>query len=670
MISVNNLKRACLAALEQGKGQDEDAAAARVLELVSFFQAPDFYLANNKLGFATGVDKQTGTPCFLLPLPAVQQLLRRLEQQLACDLSGALALIEVGLANAPPKYDLVQQVHLAHESQYKGIINSFPKMARQSKSQAMYEEVRSQLSTATELATPTSTAALQSAGGGSRRQAGPKPRVRMFVSLDFEWWEKSSETILEVGWSLWDTATQRHRTRHWIIKENLNKHNGGYISDNRMNFIFGTSERGSLERAFDALQAELDAVGVSDGLTRQQKDQLEGCDIDMVLLGHAMSQDQEHAELFEIEWPEGMLTFDTQKLFVGWQLEQMDAAAAAAALQELLARRKSQPSAGNGPKPTTLELVDQYEEAQEEDSEDGVPDDLDSDDSDYGLPGAVSALGLANKAKGRADSASNGSRIAAVQPAKPKPVQGPVRVRPWPAGPLPSEREEAGKGDKGEAKAPKDKINRQIGLGPMLGELKIKGQRLHNAGNDARFTMEAFLALTGHPVCSDPAAAHSNALLHDPRYKQQLEASIQAAAEQGWGAPVPVQPPVKRGRMPMQGRISPSGSAGSPSPHAPPAAAPAAGAWGGGRGGGPAPAAAAASAWGKPAPASGAGGGAWGRGPPAGRGGFSRGGGSGGGGSSRGAGSSGGGAQPKQQGWKSSNPYLPNNQYQPSEDSW
>lgn len=213
----------------------------------------------------------------------------------------------------------------------------------------MYEEVRSQLSSATELAAPLSTAALQSAGGG-RRQAGPKPRVRMFVSLDFEWWEKSSETILEVGWSLWDTATQRHRTRHWIIKENLNKvivcvcvciggsrlgvggaltqaqagragvaicclylvdvgpcagsrcsqqwvgveflrcplqphltlhvscvcpvcvlqHNGGYISDNRMNFIFGTSERGSLERAFDALQAELDAMGVSDGLTRQQ----------------------------------------------------------------------------------------------------------------------------------------------------------------------------------------------------------------------------------------------------------------------------------------------------------------------------------------------------------------------------------------------------------------
>jgi hypothetical protein len=52
-------------------------------------------------------------------------------------------------------------------------------------------------------------------------------------------------------------------------------------------------------------------------------------------------------------------------------------------------------------------------------------------------------------------------------------------VRPWPAGPLPSEREEKSEG-KEESK--KDKINRQIGLGPMLAELKIKSHRLHNAG--------------------------------------------------------------------------------------------------------------------------------------------------------------------------------------------
>ena len=91
----------------------------------------------------------------------------------------------------------------------------------------MYEEVRAQLASASELSTPTSKAALQALSGGrGGRQAGPRPRVRMFMALDFEWWEKSSQTILEVGWSLWDTATQRHRTRHWIIRENLNKVRG------------------------------------------------------------------------------------------------------------------------------------------------------------------------------------------------------------------------------------------------------------------------------------------------------------------------------------------------------------------------------------------------------------------------------------------------------------
>ena len=34
----------------------------------------------------------------------------------------------------------------------------------------------------------------------------------------------------------------------------------------------------------------------------------------------------------------------------------------------------------------------------------GIPDDLDSDDSDYGLPGAMAATALAKKAKNRPDS--------------------------------------------------------------------------------------------------------------------------------------------------------------------------------------------------------------------------------------------------------------------------
>lgn len=37
-----------------------------------------------------------------------------------------------------------------------------------------------------------------------------------------------------------------------------------------MRFLFGTSERGSLDKAMDALQQEVDAAGITEGLDRQQ----------------------------------------------------------------------------------------------------------------------------------------------------------------------------------------------------------------------------------------------------------------------------------------------------------------------------------------------------------------------------------------------------------------
>lgn len=68
---------------------------------------------------------------------------------------------------------------------------------------------------ATHMAQPVSTEQL--------RQPEADGCATMFISLDFEFWEKSHDYVLEVGYSLWDNLTQRHRTRHWVIKENLNK---------------------------------------------------------------------------------------------------------------------------------------------------------------------------------------------------------------------------------------------------------------------------------------------------------------------------------------------------------------------------------------------------------------------------------------------------------------
>lgn len=84
--------------------------------------------------------------------------------------------------------------------------------------QALHAEVSQKLVEATELAQPKELHSTAKRGKHSNLAAN-----RMFLSIDFEWWEKSDGVILEIGWSLWDTFTCKHRSRHWVIKENLNK---------------------------------------------------------------------------------------------------------------------------------------------------------------------------------------------------------------------------------------------------------------------------------------------------------------------------------------------------------------------------------------------------------------------------------------------------------------
>lgn len=71
----------------------------------------------------------------MLDLGKTRQLVKQLEKRLGCELDGALALMEAGLAHQPPKYDLLQEVNLANEGQYRGVVNGFAKTAKQSKTQ-------------------------------------------------------------------------------------------------------------------------------------------------------------------------------------------------------------------------------------------------------------------------------------------------------------------------------------------------------------------------------------------------------------------------------------------------------------------------------------------------------------------------------------------------------
>lgn len=94
------------------------------------------YLIAHATGHAfSGVDKLTGTPCFVMELSAARKLITKLERQLQVDLSGAVALIEAGLRHQPPKYDALQPVNVVNEQQYRQATNSFGKLARQTKGQ-------------------------------------------------------------------------------------------------------------------------------------------------------------------------------------------------------------------------------------------------------------------------------------------------------------------------------------------------------------------------------------------------------------------------------------------------------------------------------------------------------------------------------------------------------
>lgn len=518
-------------------------------KLTAVFRAPSFFLHYNHLYFHTGVDKETWSAGFLLAAPAALQLVAQLEQQLGVSLRQARGMIS---AAEEGKYLSLQAVSIPTDAMYQAIVKSFPKLVKQSKSQALYAESRRMLVNATRMAQPlpepSPAAALQQQQRGSRCGRGSSSSVAgpavMFLSLDFEWWERSEDVILEVGWSLWDSLTQQHRSRHWVIKEHLNKANGRFISDNRMRFLFGSSERGSLDSAMAALQAEVDAGGISEGLDRQQREALSAAGVELVLLGHGMNSDIEIAELYEIEWPQGMQTFDTQKLYMAWRLQELDAASAAKALEAVV-------GGGKGASKAAADVEDGlYDDDSADEDATGWADNGLQDEGDEGTAAAaagdgMAALSLGNgHSKSAAGSAGGASSRGGTSPGgsvsrKGKPqVQNAPRVRPWPAGPPPADPNRPASSEQQQQQRDQaGKVDRQVSLAALLSALGIKFSKLHNAGNDARFTMEAFLALAGHTPCSDPLQAHMDFASTDARYQRQTEASLAAAAALGWETP-------------------------------------------------------------------------------------------------------------------------------------
>ncbi|MEW5304501.1 MAG: hypothetical protein WDW36_007111 [Sanguina aurantia] len=125
-----------------------------------------------------------------------------------------------------------------------------------------------------------------------------QPRRCVLVSVDVEWWEKDQARVLELGWSCWDNggrlavsraagttagrpAVSRwggfvdrgdeipgfdgtgsgqdrgHAAWHWIVEEWLYTHNGKYVPNHKHDFAFGASETGPLAHGVAQLTQDL-----------------------------------------------------------------------------------------------------------------------------------------------------------------------------------------------------------------------------------------------------------------------------------------------------------------------------------------------------------------------------------------------------------------------------
>jgi hypothetical protein len=220
-----------------------------------------------------------------------------------------------------------------------------------------------------------------------------------------------------------------------------------------------------------------------------QKEALNAAGVQLVLVGHGMNSDVEIAELYEIDWPKGMEKFDTQKLYMAWQLKQLDAAAAAKALEAVVGGKAPKAAAG-----ADDELQGLFDDDSGDDDAAWV-EDIAQDDDDN-APAAAAGKGMAALSLGNGNCRSPvGSAGGATSPGggkasrKGKPqVQNPPRVRPWPAGPPPADPNRPASSSEEQQQQQRDqavKVDRQVSLATLLASLGIKFSKLHNAGEGA-----------------------------------------------------------------------------------------------------------------------------------------------------------------------------------------
>jgi len=83
---------------------------------------------------------------------------------------------------------------------------------------------------------------------------------KLFICLDIEAYERNHDYLTEFGWCIFKKNGEIIVTRHAIVEEYINYHNGRYVPDNKSNFNFGKSEVKKLNNVYRDLKKDIEKV--------------------------------------------------------------------------------------------------------------------------------------------------------------------------------------------------------------------------------------------------------------------------------------------------------------------------------------------------------------------------------------------------------------------------
>lgn len=114
-------------------------------------------------------------------------------------------------------------------------------------------------------------------------------KLYVFISFDIEVYEMDHKILLELGWSMFDSQTNRYMDQHYINNTYRHLSNGRFVDDQKLKFMFGVSVWASIDQALAEFRKDLDWCVRRDG--------------GYVLVGHGLENDIKFLSMQKFKWP-------------------------------------------------------------------------------------------------------------------------------------------------------------------------------------------------------------------------------------------------------------------------------------------------------------------------------------------------------------------------------